>query len=184
MPLYKKILMPLSCQGAKTAILGEIGGKLIKSRKNYEVDFKLRTNWVGERCTESGIWGVLGACGVKLISDDKYTFASVLARLSDPYGQYSMMEILSSIVYPHQTLEIRGQKAAPKRILTDHEGKKCQTLIIGLRWELDLIKKKPEEIFKKFWRANKAQASIPKDKFPSHRHRNSSVRGDRPYDDL
>jgi hypothetical protein len=161
----QQFLMPLSVQGAKSPILGEIGRKIIASGKNYEEDFKLRTNRVGERCAESDIWGVLGACGVKLTSDENNTFASLLASLRDPYGQYPVMEILSSIGLPPQTLGIRGQKAAPKRILTDAERKRCQTLIIGLRRELDLVKKKPEEIFEKCRGANKTQATIPEMNF-------------------
>lgn len=49
--------------------------------------------------------------------------------------------------------------------MTDPERKRCQSLIIGLRRELDLMKKKPEEIFEKCRGGNKAQATIPEMNF-------------------
>ena len=100
--------MPNSIQGAKSPILGEIGRKLIASGKNYEEEFKIRTNGVGDKCAESDIWGVLGACGVKLTSDENNALASLLTSLKDPYGSYPVMEILSSIGLPPQTLGLRG----------------------------------------------------------------------------
>ena len=71
------------------------------------------------------------------------------------------MEILSSIGLPPQTLGIRGQKAVPRKILSDAERKRCQSLIIGLRRELDLLKKRPEDVFEKCRANNKQQATIP-----------------------
>ena len=84
----------------------------------------------------------------------------VILMVSTQWWKYSLASVNLLRLWKSE-----DKKAAPKRILTDHEGKKFQTLIIGLRWELDLIKKRPEEIFKKFRRANKAQASIPKINF-------------------
>jgi len=43
--------MPLNPQGFKSPILGEIGRKFIASKKNYEEEFKIRTNGAGERCS-------------------------------------------------------------------------------------------------------------------------------------
>ena len=100
--------MPLNPQGAKSPILGEIGRKLIASGKNYEEDFKSRTNGIGDRCAESDIWGVLGTCGVKLTSDENNAFSSLLLSLKDNYGTYPVMEVLSSIGLPAQTLGLRG----------------------------------------------------------------------------
>lgn len=92
--------MPLQPQGFKSPILGEIGRKFIASKKNYEEEFKIRTNGVGERCPQSDIWGVLNACGVRLTSDENNAMASLLSSLKDNFDQYSIKDFLAAIGLP------------------------------------------------------------------------------------
>jgi hypothetical protein len=77
------------------------------------------------KCAESDIYGVLGTCGVKLSNDENTALSSLLATLRDTNGQYPVLDVLSSLGLPAQTLGLRGQKMAPRKILTDAERKRC-----------------------------------------------------------
>jgi len=58
---------------------------LIASGKNYEEEFKLRTNGTGERCTKAVFKDVLNACRVSLTSDENNALESLMYGLRDQF---------------------------------------------------------------------------------------------------
>jgi hypothetical protein len=67
--------------------------------------------------------------------------------MRDQNSQLPLLDFLQFIGLPAQTLGIRGQKLTLRKVLTDAERKKCQTLIFGLRKELNYAKKREQDVF-------------------------------------
>jgi hypothetical protein len=92
--------------------------------------------------TQPIIYQVLSQCAVNLTNDENLSLQALLTSMRDPTGQLSLLDFLQFLGLPAQTLGIRALKPHLRRVLTDSERKKCQSLIFGLRKELNYAKKR------------------------------------------
>lgn len=108
-----KFAMPLQPQGAKSAIMADIGKKIIAAGKNYEEEIKLR---IGEqqataqvpKITETEFEQVLASLGLRLTQDERLTLQAYITSVKDPNSFVPVMELLQSLGLPPQTLGFRG----------------------------------------------------------------------------
>jgi hypothetical protein len=75
---------------------------------------------------------------VQLTNDENNALESMLYGMKDQFDHYPVIQFLTSIGLPPQTLGLRGQKAGANKFLSNDQLKRCQRIIISLRRELDL----------------------------------------------
>lgn len=165
-----KFVMPVQPMGPKSSELAAIGKKFIAAGRNYEEEFK---NRIGEKqalsqtpkASEEDLEAVLVACQIRLSEDETLALRSFVRYDKDPNGLFNLMNLLIAIGLPPQTLGPKGQKALPKKVLTERERKDCQGFIFKLRNQLKASKiMNPMDVFNKC-KERPDSVSIPEYRF-------------------